>query len=177
MPGLRDKVALRRLASRTLPAEIWNRPKQPYRAPMATALFGPQAPDYVRDLLSDAAVARFGLLDPKATRVLAARAFDRQGRMAGEREEMALVGALTLQGLAQAYLADFGSRADAARRRLDGVAPTVRVDRVADASSSSDSASSSSSSSSDPSSGRSLAAPATPGTPGATTPAPMGGHR
>ena len=31
--GLHDKVALRRLASRTLPPEIWRRPKQPYRAP------------------------------------------------------------------------------------------------------------------------------------------------
>ena len=133
MPGLRDKVALRRLASRTLPEEIWNRPKQPYRAPMATALFGPKAPEYVRELLSDTAVERLGVLDPKATRVLTARAFDRQGQMAGEREEMALVGALTLQGLAQAYLVDFGVRATAARRRLDRIEPTVQVDRVMDA--------------------------------------------
>jgi asparagine synthase (glutamine-hydrolysing) len=70
------------------------------------------------------------MLDPKAARVLTARAFDRQGHMAGEREEMALVGALTLQGLAQAYLVDFPDRARAARRRLDGVEPTVLVDRV-----------------------------------------------
>ena len=131
MPGLRDKVTLRRLASRTLPAEIWQRPKQPYRAPTTTVLFGSRAPEYVRDLLSDAAVERFGLLDPKAASVLTARAFDRQGHMTGEREEMALVGALTLQGLAQAYLADFGDRAREARRRLDDVVPSVLVDRVA----------------------------------------------
>lgn len=131
MPGLRDKVALRRLASRTLPEKIWARPKQPYRAPTTTALFGNRAPDYVRELLSEAAVDRLGVLDPRATRLLADKAFDRQGHMAGEREEMALVGALTLQGLAQAYLVDFGSRATAARRRLDLVEPTVLVDRVA----------------------------------------------
>jgi asparagine synthase (glutamine-hydrolysing) len=130
MPGLRDKVALRRLASRTLPPEIWQRPKQPYRAPTTTALFGPQAPEYVRDLLSDDAVERLGMLDPQAARVLTGRAFDRQGHMTGEREEMALVGALTLQGLAQAYLVDFPDRARAARRGLDGVEPTVLVDRV-----------------------------------------------
>jgi asparagine synthase (glutamine-hydrolysing) len=130
MPGLRDKVSLRRLASRSLPETIWNRPKQPYRAPMASALFGPAAPDYVRELLGETAVERFGVLDPKATRVLTARAFDRQGHMAGEREEMALVGALTLQGLAQAYLVDFPARAASARHRLDRMEPTVRVDRV-----------------------------------------------
>ena len=133
MPGLRDKVALRRLASRTLPEQIWSRPKQPYRAPMASALFGPDAPEYVRDLLSETAVDRLGVLDPKATRVLTTRAFDRQGHMAGEREEMALVGALTLQGLAQAYMVDFPDRAAAARRRLDGIEPSVLVDRVATA--------------------------------------------
>jgi asparagine synthase (glutamine-hydrolysing) len=131
MPGLRDKVALRRLAARTLPEEIWARPKQPYRAPTTTALFGAAAPDYVHDLLSPAAVDRLGVLDPRAARLLADKAFDRQGHMAGEREEMALVGALTLQGLAQAYLVDFGDRAADARRRLDRVEPTVLVDRVA----------------------------------------------
>jgi asparagine synthase (glutamine-hydrolysing) len=130
MPGLRDKVALRQLASRTLPPEIWQRPKQPYRAPMTSALFGPEAPDYVHDLLSDAAVADLGLLDPKAVRLLAGRAFDRKGHMAGEREEMALVGALTLQALGRAYLRDLPGRVARAGHRLDGVEPSVLVDLV-----------------------------------------------
>ena len=130
MPGLRDKVALRQLASRSLPPEIWQRPKQPYRAPTTSALFGPEAPDYVHDLLSDAAVADLGLLDPKAVRTLAGRAFDRKGHMAGEREEMALVGALTLQALGRAYLRDLDGRIARARHRLDGVEPSVLVDRV-----------------------------------------------
>jgi asparagine synthase (glutamine-hydrolysing) len=131
MPGLRDKATLRHLASRSLPPEIWRRPKQPYRAPTTSALFGPEAPEYVHDLLSDAAVADLGLLDPKAVRMLAGRAFDRQGHMAGEREEMALVGALTLQALGQAYLRDLRGHVARARHRLDGVEPTVLVDRVA----------------------------------------------
>ena len=130
MPGLRDKVTLRHLASRTLPPEIWQRPKQPYRAPMTSALFGPEAPEYVHDLLSDAAVDDLGLLDPKAVRLLAGRAFDRKGHMAGEREEMALVGALTLQALGRAYLRDLHGHIALARRRLDGVEPSVLVDRV-----------------------------------------------
>jgi asparagine synthase (glutamine-hydrolysing) len=130
MPGLRDKVALRQLASRSLPTEIWQRPKQPYRAPMTSALFGPEAPEYVHDLLSETVVTDLGLLDPKAVRMLAARAFDRKGHMAGEREEMALVGALTLQALGRAYLRDLPGRVDQARRRLAGVEPSVLVDRV-----------------------------------------------
>jgi asparagine synthase (glutamine-hydrolysing) len=127
MPGLRDKVALRRLASRTLPPEIWRRPKQPYRAPMTTPLFGPDAPDQVRDLLSPAAVEQFGLLDPAPTAKLLARALARGGRMGGEREEMALVGALTLQILGQHYLVDLPGHIAAAGRALDGVSPTVDV--------------------------------------------------
>jgi asparagine synthase (glutamine-hydrolysing) len=130
MPGLRDKVALRQLASRSLPPEIWQRPKQPYRAPTTSALFGPEAPDYVHDLLSDAAVTDLGLLEPKAVRTLAGRAFDRKGHMAGEREEMALVGALTLQALGRAYLRDLPGHLARARHRLDGVEPSVLVDRI-----------------------------------------------
>ena len=133
MPGLRDKVALRRLGSRSLPPEIWQRPKKPYRAPMTPALFGAGEPEYVSELLSDAAVDRLGLVDPKATRLLLDRARARDGHLAGEREEMALVGALTLQALGQAFLVDLPSRAAAARRRLDGTPPQVLVDLTAPA--------------------------------------------
>lgn len=127
--GLRDKVALRRLAARSLPPEIWQRPKQPYRAPMTTALFGPGEPGWVTDLLSDAAVDRLGLLDPRAARLLRDRARARGGALPGEREEMALVGALTLQALGQAFLVEGAERAAAARRRLDaGPPPQVLVD-------------------------------------------------
>ena len=97
---------------------------------MTTALFGPQAPDYVRELLGAASVERLGLLDPRAVQILSERAFDRKGEMAGEREEMALVGALTLQALGQAYLVELPQRIAEARSRLDGVAPTVLVDRA-----------------------------------------------
>ena len=127
MPGLRDKVTLRRLAGRTLPPEIWQRPKQPYRAPMTTPLFGPKAPEYGRDLLSPGSIKRLGLLDPGPTDKLVTRAFARDGRMSGEREEMALVGALTLQILGHQFMVDLPQRIATARAALDAVPPAVDV--------------------------------------------------
>ena len=127
--GLHDKATLRRLASRSLPPEIWRRPKQPYRAPMTTALFGPGEPGYVSELMSDAAIDDQGVLDPRAARLLRDRARARGGALAGEREEMGLVGALTLQALARSYLAEGPARHAEARRRFDaGPPPHVHVD-------------------------------------------------
>lgn len=119
MLGLRDKLALRRVASRLLPAEIFHRPKRPYRAPMTTALFGAQAPAYVRDLLSEESLNRYGLVDAAGVAALAAKAHRTDGRMAGEREEMALVGVLTLQMLARNVLDELPGRASTLRARLD----------------------------------------------------------
>lgn len=119
MLGLRDKLALRRVASRLLPAEIFHRPKRPYRAPMTTALFGAQAPAYVQDLLSEESLNRYGLVDAAGVAALAAKAHRTDGRMAGEREEMALVGVLTLQMLARNVLDELPGRASTLRARLD----------------------------------------------------------
>ena len=119
MPGLQDKVALRRFASRSLPPEIWRRPKVPYRAPMTTVLFGPTMPDYVSDVVSDQEINRLGLVDARAARHLVDKARRQGGRMSGEREEMALVGLLTLQLLGRAFFEDLPQRARACRRQLD----------------------------------------------------------
>jgi asparagine synthase (glutamine-hydrolysing) len=111
MVGLRDKVTLRRFASRSLPPEIWQRPKQPYRAPMTTPFFGAGTPsDEVAELLSPSMCDRFGLVDPKAAASLVAKARRQHGHMSGEREEMALVGIITLQLLARSFLEELPAR-------------------------------------------------------------------
>ncbi len=117
--GLRDKLVLRRMASRFLPPEIWGRPKHPYRAPMTTTLFGQDSPEYLHKLLSKSGMARFGLLAGDTAGRLVAKAQERAGRMSGEREEMALVGILTLQLLAEFFLERFADRAAEARTGLD----------------------------------------------------------
>jgi len=128
--GLRDKVALRRLASRRLPPDIAERPKRPYRAPMTRALWRSEDTGYVEELLSPSQLRRFGLVDAPAAERLVAKARARRGAMTGEREEMALVGLLTLQLLAHQFLVELAGRVEKARAGLSRTPPAVRVDRL-----------------------------------------------
>ena len=119
MPGLRDKFTLRTLADRTLPPEIARRPKVPYRAPMTEPFFGPDSGSLVDDLLSADECSRYGLVDPGVAGRLVAKARGRDGRLGGEREEMALVGALTLQLWARAFGDEFAGRVRERRSALE----------------------------------------------------------
>jgi len=129
--GLRDKLALRRLAARRLPPAIWARRKQPFRAPIGQALFGPQAQGCFDDLLTESALARLEAVDAPAAALLVARARRQGGENLGEREEMALVGILTLALLGRQFGEDFAARAAAARAGLDRAQPHVFEDRGA----------------------------------------------
>lgn len=124
--GLRDKVALRRVAARVLPADVAGREKQAYRAPFALAAW--LSTEAGLDLLSSRNVEHVGLLDDGVVRRLAARIHDRAELAVGEREEMAMLGAVTVQLLAGAFLDDFGSRARGSLERLARLVPRVRVD-------------------------------------------------
>jgi len=128
--GLADKVLLRHVAARRLPADIWQRPKKPYRAPMTQPFFGPHAPEYVSDLLAPVQLKRLGLVDPRRAGLLVDKARRQASHMSGEREEMALIGVLTLQLLAQAFRVEMPDRAASAYRRLMAHEPGVLVDRV-----------------------------------------------
>jgi asparagine synthase (glutamine-hydrolysing) len=128
--GLRDKVTLRNLARHHVPRDIWDRPKQPYRAPMTTALFGSQTSAYIEDLLSPEYLERFGLVEPQAAGRLVEAARRRGGRMAGEREEMAVIGVLTLQILAYLYQERFAERVTERRAALAEREPEILEDRL-----------------------------------------------
>jgi len=130
MLGLRDKLPLRRIAKDLLPAEIGQRPKRPYRAPMTTALFGSGAPEYVRELLSENMLTRYGLVEAAGALALVSKAHRQDGRMAGEREEMALVGILTLQMLAHAYGDTFRYRVAERHAHLEEIPIHVLEDRA-----------------------------------------------
>lgn len=118
--ALRDKLALRRLAARRLPPAVWQRRKQPFRAPIGPALVG----------LLDEQDVDGELLDIGAAGRLIAKARAQGGALA-EREEMGLVGMLTLSMLSRHFGAGFAATATAARAALAGSPLHVLEDHAA----------------------------------------------
>jgi asparagine synthase (glutamine-hydrolysing) len=103
MRGLNEKYLLKKAAGHLVPETVRRRPKQPYRAPDAAAFFDPATGKarfpYVEELLSEAALRRHGLFDPEAVAHLLAKA--RRGGITGVRDNMAVVGILSAQLLAE----------------------------------------------------------------------------
>jgi asparagine synthase (glutamine-hydrolysing) len=98
--GLNEKFILKKVAQDIIPDKIIHRPKQPYRAPDAIAFVGPDAPEYVEELLSDSVLTRAGLFEAEAVRGLYAKC---KARAAGydavfsNTDNMGLVGILSTQ--------------------------------------------------------------------------------
>jgi asparagine synthase (glutamine-hydrolysing) len=120
-----DKVALRNVAARVLPAGIAARAKQPYRAPEIAPFFSPDAPDWVAESVSDEALAATGMWAPERVRALLRRC--ESGRATGMREGMALIGVLS----AQLWHRQFVGRG-AGDYPVETAEPRVRIDRTAD---------------------------------------------
>jgi asparagine synthase (glutamine-hydrolysing) len=118
--GLTTKVVLRDVAQRYLPASVWQRKKQPYRAPIEATLFCSQGDDYVGELLSDRRIGANPLLAANAAKLLRDRA--RRVQQLSEREAMALCGLLSVQLLDEQYcrnFADYVTGPDALREHAD----------------------------------------------------------
>ncbi len=93
--GLTEKYILRKSMKRHLPAMILKRLKQPYRAPDAQSFFATKSPDYLADTLTGSAIRRTGLFDASAVSKLVQKC--RDGNVSGFRDNMALVGMLSVQ--------------------------------------------------------------------------------
>lgn len=95
MRVLKEKHLLKQAMRERLPAAILQRYKQPYRAPDAAAFIGPQAPEYVTELLSPPALRRSGYFDAdKVTRLVTKL---QRAKVPAARDNMALVGVLSTQ--------------------------------------------------------------------------------
>lgn len=103
--GLRDKYLLRKLGSSLLPADIWNRPKKPYRAPIHRSFFNQHEAPYVRELLSAGALRNSGLFNPLAVEKLVAK-ID-QGQPLGETDDMAVAGIISTELVHQRFVREF----------------------------------------------------------------------
>jgi len=101
--GLQEKEILRRWAASVLPSSAAQRTKQPYRAPDVPAFFEGRPPEYVAELLDDAALKRSGVWDPAAVSGLVRRC--RSGHATGVREGQALVAILSTELWQREFLA------------------------------------------------------------------------
>ncbi len=122
---MREKVALREIASKVLPATIAERGKQPYRAPEISPFFTPEAPQWVAEVLSPAGLAETEIWDEQRVSGLLRRC--RAGRAAGVRESMALVGILSTQ----LWHREFVGRGAAGYPPETGD-PRIRIDRTSE---------------------------------------------
>jgi len=110
LKGLREKHILKESAAGSLPHEIVERHKQPYRAPIHQGLVG-RSLDYVEALLSPEAIRAAGLFSEKPIATLVRRC--RAGGRVGEFEDMALVGVLSTQLLHSQYIDEVGGYTEA----------------------------------------------------------------
>ena len=102
MPGLTEKFILKQLGRKYPPAEIWQRVKRPYRAPIQHSFLNPYPPEYVNELLSEHELHTSALFEPQAVRLLVEKASSQMGL--SEVEDMALVGILSTQLVDQMFV-------------------------------------------------------------------------
>jgi asparagine synthase (glutamine-hydrolysing) len=105
--GLTEKYLLKHMARGQVPAQVIDRPKQPYRAPISRCFMGADPPEYVAELLSDSALKDAGYFDPAKVQRLVAKCQQQEGRLVSERENMALVAILSTQLLDRQFIREF----------------------------------------------------------------------
>jgi asparagine synthase (glutamine-hydrolysing) len=99
---LREKWVLREVAARWLPPRDAARPKFPYRAPIAAALVGPDAPAWSAEAFAPESVRALGVFDPdKVLRLVRKVAASPAG--ASEADASALVAIATTHLLGRAF--------------------------------------------------------------------------
>ncbi len=103
--GMNEKYILKQTAAEWLPASIWQRSKQPYRAPIHRGFFNDETPDYVRDLLSPEQIEKNNLFKSGAVAQFV-RKIER-GMRISETDDMALVGMLSTQLICERFIHNF----------------------------------------------------------------------
>lgn len=99
---LREKHVLREAYRDLIPDRITNRPKQPYRAPIARCFLGDHG--LASEMLSPESVRRFGYFDPAAAANLLGKVRKHDAGQVSARDDMALVGMVSLHLLHHHFL-------------------------------------------------------------------------
>jgi asparagine synthase (glutamine-hydrolysing) len=103
--GLREKVALRKMAAELVPREIQMRKKWPYRAPIAGPVLATPSGRGLLELLDPERVDAVGIFDGKAVAALTAKLTSQDAVKISEVDEMALMGALSTMLLHESFIA------------------------------------------------------------------------
>lgn len=102
--SLNEKFILKKMMKGKIPESILKRHKQAYRAPVYSSFIGPEAPEYVKEMLSEATLKNFGYFDAAKTEKLVSKI--EQGTQVTEIENMALAGILSTQLLHHFFMQD-----------------------------------------------------------------------
>jgi len=105
--GLNEKYVLKEAMRSEIPPEILERVKHPYMAPDSNCFVQPDSPEYVTELLSESALKRTGLFNPKAVGLLVKKCRRGAGGHLSFRDNMSFVGILSTQLLVDQFLENF----------------------------------------------------------------------
>jgi len=103
---LNEKYLLKETFRNFIPDQIINRPKQPYRAPISQSFFSETYNEIIFDLLSEDKIKNYGYFDYKKISRLLTK-IGNGNRHFSAREEMAIVGIISLQLLHYLFIESF----------------------------------------------------------------------
>lgn len=106
--GLNEKFILKESFKHLLPPEITNRPKQPYRAPIASVFLSQQTPDLIKMMLEPDTIKEYGYFDENHISGLLSK-LSRSQKTNSAREDMALVAAVSTQLLHYHFISQFNA--------------------------------------------------------------------
>ncbi|MGD9209747.1 MAG: asparagine synthase (glutamine-hydrolyzing) [Desulfobacteraceae bacterium] len=108
--GLTEKFILKQAARNHVPKEVIQRSKQPYRAPISRCFFGSDAPEYIDEMFSVENLNQAGYFDPAKVERLVKKCRQNKGELLSERENMAVVGILSVQLLHEQFVRNFPTK-------------------------------------------------------------------
>ncbi|HET7117812.1 MAG TPA: asparagine synthase-related protein, partial [Hanamia sp.] len=101
---LNEKFLLKKMSSGKISPSITKRPKQPYRAPIATTFFNSNSPSYFAEMLSATCLQSYGLFNPIKVNSLINKIL--MNKNISEVDQMAIAGILSTQLLYKMFVKD-----------------------------------------------------------------------
>lgn len=102
--SLNEKFILKKLSQGKIPPSISNRPKQPYRAPIASILGTEDTNNYISEILSEDVLKSYGIFNSAKVRTLISNS--RKQDSVSEIDQMAIAGIVSTQLLNKMFICD-----------------------------------------------------------------------